>query len=99
MRSQLGEYGDYRAREHLYTLSEIQFDRFLKTDRSLKFQASASPKLSIIIVTYNQAALTFSCLESIRREWRCDEFELIIVDNSSTDNSDELFNRLEGATV
>lgn len=47
-------------------------------------------KLSIIIVSYNTKQVTFDCLKSIQEaEWR-DKYEIIVVDNNSTDGSVEM---------
>ena len=44
-------------------------------------------KLSIIIPTWNTADITIKCIEAINKFLPKDFFELIIVDNSSTDNT------------
>lgn len=43
------------------------------------------PKVSIIVVTYNNVKLTRQCVESILRNTTYPNFELIIIDNASTD--------------
>lgn len=43
--------------------------------------------VSIIIVNYNTCALTLQCLQSIYKEIWGISFEVIVVDNASTDNS------------
>jgi GT2 family glycosyltransferase/glycosyltransferase involved in cell wall biosynthesis len=54
------------------------------------------PRVSIIIVTYNNLALTKLCLESIRRNTEYLNYETIVVDNNSTDGTAEYLNRLRG---
>lgn len=45
------------------------------------------PKLSIIIVSYNSCEITIQCIKSIySSEWR-DDYEIIVVDNNSKDDS------------
>ncbi len=44
-------------------------------------------KTSIVILTHNKLEYTKLCLESIRRYTRADSYELIIVDNGSTDGT------------
>lgn len=44
-------------------------------------------KLSIIIVSYNTSKLTISCIESIEKFAPTFRFEIIVVDNGSSDNS------------
>jgi N-acetylglucosaminyl-diphospho-decaprenol L-rhamnosyltransferase len=45
--------------------------------------------LSIIIVNWNSATYTLACLESIRATTRGLDYEIIVVDNASTDDSVE----------
>ncbi len=49
--------------------------------------AAAFPKVSIVVVTYNNLDLTRQCLESVltRTEWP--NYELFVVDNGSTDGT------------
>ncbi|MEW5877089.1 MAG: glycosyltransferase [Acidobacteriota bacterium] len=51
--------------------------------------AAAFPKVSIVVVTYNNLDLTRQCLESVltRTEWP--NYELFVVDNGSTDGTPE----------
>ena len=46
----------------------------------------SSPKVSVIIVNYNGKELLEKCLESLL-QINYDNFDVIIVDNNSTDNS------------
>jgi len=46
--------------------------------------------VSFIIVTYNTARMTLDCIQSIREHTRGVSFEIIVVDNASSDNSREL---------
>ena len=47
--------------------------------------------VSIIIVTYNTREMTFNCIESIFEYTKDISFEIILVDNASTDGSYEFF--------
>jgi len=49
-----------------------------------------SPVLSIVIVTFNSAAVIGECLRSIEREQTSNIFETIVVDNGSTDGTPDL---------
>ncbi len=52
------------------------------------------PRTSIIVVTYNNLALTRLCLESIVRNSDYPNYEVIVVDNNSTDETPEYLRRL-----
>ena len=78
--------------------AEAELKAFLESDRKLVFSRSAKPEVSIIVVLYNQAPLTFRCLCSIAREVLT-PYELIVIDNGSTDATTAVLDRLEGAAV
>ena len=46
-----------------------------------------SPSVSILVVSYNTCDMTLACLRSIYEQARSDAFEVIVVDNASTDGS------------
>jgi GT2 family glycosyltransferase/glycosyltransferase involved in cell wall biosynthesis/SAM-dependent methyltransferase len=50
------------------------------------------PEVSIIIPLYNQAELTKNCLVALERNSRLHRYELILVDNGSTDETTHLLN-------
>jgi GT2 family glycosyltransferase/glycosyltransferase involved in cell wall biosynthesis len=54
--------------------------------------------VSIVVLTYNRAAYTYRCLESILRHSDV-AYELIIVDNASQDDTSRLLERLENAII
>jgi GT2 family glycosyltransferase len=71
---------------------------FLAGERRLSFPSSARPTVSIIIALYNRAHLGFLCLESLLQN-AGDAYELILVDNGSTDDTGKLLDRIDGAKV
>ncbi len=75
-----------------------KFTAFLQSNNSLRFPKETQPVISIILVFYNQAHLSLLCLQSIL-EHADVPYELVIVDNNSTDASGELLARLEHAKV
>lgn len=55
--------------------------------------AAAFPKLSVVIVTHNNADLTSRCLESIERVNEWPNLETLVVDNASSDDTPDLLAR------
>lgn len=51
--------------------------------------AAGQPDVSIIIPVFNKLPLTMACVESIRRERTDAGFEIVVVDNGSTDGTRE----------
>jgi len=67
---------------------------------SLDFATPATPAVSIIIVTFNQVALTAECLQSLSGIAGTVPFELIVIDNASTDGTRHLLReRVRGARL
>jgi O-antigen biosynthesis protein len=74
---------------------------FLATDNGLKLPRHSRPEVSIILVLYNQAPLTFGCISSISECLGTSAVgvEVIIVDNNSIDETADLLQHIQGATV
>src|SRR5262245_16826178 len=45
------------------------------------------PELSILVISYNTAEMTLACLDSVAAETRETAYEIIVVDNASSDGS------------
>lgn len=54
--------------------------------------------LSIIIVNYNTLELTKACIDSVRSNTNGIDYEIIVVDNDSSDGSRDYFDAYEGIT-
>jgi GT2 family glycosyltransferase len=52
------------------------------------------PRASIIVVTYNNLGYTRLCLESVMRNTEYPNYEIVVVDNSSTDGTPEYLKAL-----
>lgn len=52
--------------------------------------------VSVIIVNYNTCRMTAECIESVRQKTSGISYEIILVDNGSTDGSKEFFEQFEG---
>ncbi len=78
--------------------SLMLLESFLNGDQFLELPTSESPVLSIVIVTHNQAELSFRCLKSLT-EVLDTPAEVLVVDNASTDHTAELLARTRGCRV
>lgn len=56
----------------------------------------AGPRVSIVIPCFNQAALTLACLQSLQQNTDRSLFEVVVVDNGSTDATAQLQSAPEG---
>ncbi|MBI3796936.1 MAG: glycosyltransferase [Deltaproteobacteria bacterium] len=72
------------TRRRAFAQQQTWETRFQKIEAGL---AGIVPRASIVVVTYNNLALTKLCLESIVRNAAYPNYELILVDNNSTDGT------------
>ncbi len=89
---------DHRAL--LRSLLSTRLEAFLSGGGALRLpRAGRPPDVSILLVLYNQAELTFGCLESIAATVPGSglEVEVLVLDNASTDRTGDLLDRVEGA--
>ena len=49
-----------------------------------------NPKISVIILTWNQADYTVNCVKSVLKQ-NYKNFDILIIDNGSTDNSIKIY--------
>lgn len=75
-----------------------ELDGFLASGDRLVLPTSERPAVSILLILYNQAELTFECLRALQHA--LDEpCEVILVDNASADRTGELLDRIDGAKI
>ncbi|MGL5805063.1 MAG: glycosyltransferase, partial [Xenococcaceae cyanobacterium] len=86
------------AKQVLDNLNQITLENFLRSEARLNFPHIEYPKISIIVILYNRAELTLSCLYSLLRN-NFKSYELIIVDNASTDQTKLLLERIDNAKI
>lgn len=85
--------------ESIVNLLRIKTELFLADPRQrLVLPAFERPVVSILMVTYNKAEYTYQCLETIKAHSDV-PYELVIVDNASSDGTANLLDRIENATV
>ena len=61
-----------------------------------RFQEYAQPLVSVVIPVYGQIAVTIRCLESIAKHVPNASFEIIIVNDKSTDSSKKVLEKVRG---
>jgi hypothetical protein len=83
-RAVMEEDGDMVARRISFARQQTWSERY---ERIAKGLSSATPLASIVIVTYNNLELTKLCLESVLRNTHYPNYEVIVVDNDSTDET------------
>ena len=79
-------------------ISSIVLDNFLLSNGVLEFPEVAQPIISIVLVLYNRAELTLSCLHSVLHQ-NLSSYEVIIVDNNSTDRTSELLAKIKNTNI
>ncbi|MDB5468020.1 MAG: hypothetical protein JWQ46_2782 [Phenylobacterium sp.] len=79
-------------------LCRAELEAFLARGDRLALPTSETPEVSILLVLFNQAELTYQCLRSLQFALEVSS-ELIVVDNSSSDRTSELLDRIDGARV
>ena len=77
---------------------QAELDDFLAGGERLSLPTSETPVVSILLVLFNQAELTYTCLRALRRALDA-PCEVILADNASSDQTAELLDRIDGARV
>ncbi|MFQ2035811.1 glycosyltransferase [Aeromonas veronii] len=67
--------------------------KHLERELELLTNRNKVPKVSIVVLTFNNLKLTKDCLESIERNTTYSNFEVILVDNASTDGTIDYLER------
>ena len=86
------------SKKALVTVAQISLDSLLASNSTVEFPSPKTPAVSIILVLYNRAELTLQCLYSILRSDN-DSYEVVIVDNASTDKTPLLLKQIRGARI
>ena len=83
----------------LYTArARQQLLDFLASDERLAAPVNATPDISVVVVLWNQAHLTLRCLRALLAQ-RGPSIEIVLVDNASSDETEALLARLDGARI
>ena len=93
------KYQKTKAPKQALTEDKTQvLEYFLNSNERMVFPSFTFPRISIVIILYNRAELTFSCLSSILKNVSI-SYELIIVDNNSSDDTSKLLDKIDNATL
>jgi O-antigen biosynthesis protein len=87
-----------QAKQTIDNLSQIVLNNFLLSQSIIELPQVTEPLVSIILVLYNRAELTLSCLHSLLQQ-NFTNFEVIIVDNNSSDRTKELLEKVNHAKI
>jgi O-antigen biosynthesis protein len=81
--------------------SWVRQDNIIKNieETKIKFIASREPKVSIIIPVHNKVEFTFNCLKSIYENTNDEDYEVIVVDDCSTDNTPMVLSKIKNICV
>jgi putative glycosyltransferase (exosortase G-associated) len=70
----------------------IQIQRFFQKSKNLEF----FPFITIIVPVYNSASTIEACIDSLlKQEYPANRVEILLIDNGSTDNSYDIFSRIQ----
>ena len=78
--------------------AQDNLEDFLRHSQGMNFPQSDAPRVSILLVLYNQAPLTLLCLESIL-QFAPMPFELVVIDNASSDESEAMMKKVRNITL
>ena len=84
----MGESGD-RARAQERTQWALAHDWSDRADRLQDSIGEAFPRVSVIVLTWNNLEFTQACLHSLEVHTQYPNWELLLVDNASTDGTQE----------
>lgn len=84
---------------HPETLLSLGDKDLASVASALVFPTVSAPRVSIVVPVYGNAALTFECLRSIRNATDNVDYEIIIADDASPDETFELLGLVRGIKV
>lgn len=82
---------------HAHGILERGFDG-LEDFRPLSFPRHETPEVSVVIPVHNKCAVTYYCLCALLLAWNKTTFEVIVVDDGSSDRTLDLPDLVDGVT-
>jgi GT2 family glycosyltransferase len=77
-------------------IMSVDEDNFVDSAERLQFQDIQKPLVSIIIPVYNSIKYTLECLLSVKKLTRFQQYEIIVVDDGSSDNTPNVLGNVRG---
>ncbi len=89
-----------KVRVRLQSRNKVSFDAKLRKDIGpLAFPAFDKPRVSIVIPVYNKILYTLNCLASVLEKTTDVRYEVIVVDDHSSDSTRETLSRMRNVRV
>lgn len=91
---------DLPPKERLRAQLTVDLGKFIAQAKCLTFLPCERPIVSVVVVVWNQAAMTLRCLTALHRDRAAGfELEVILVDNASSDRTRQLLTLFPGLVV
>ncbi|MGL1933953.1 MAG: glycosyltransferase [Fibrobacterales bacterium] len=94
-------YASVISKTESFTREEILYataEKIIVTTAPCRREYSLHKKVSIVMLALNKMEYTKQCIESIQK-YTTQQYELVLVNNGSTDGTQEYFNSIPGAIV
>jgi GT2 family glycosyltransferase len=86
-------------KELALALAGVALRSFLDTGATLDCTPAGPPEVSVLLLVHNRAELTLTCLATLALRLHRTPFEVVVVDNGSTDQTARLLARVRGLRV
>jgi O-antigen biosynthesis protein len=85
-------------REEYQNAAHERLMKFIHSGETITFSAPEKPSISILLILHNKAEFTLDCLRSISLATH-NNYEIIIIDNASTDYTKVLLSKIKGVKI
>lgn len=87
------------AKELALAQARVALHAFLDAGCTLDCRPAGPPRVSILLLLWNRAELTLSCLQSLALQLNHTPYEIVVIDNGSADETGLLLDRIQGLKV